>query len=159
MIDWIWIIVGIALIVIGIIGCVLPVIPGPPITYISLLILNWRKNDAFSTDFLLLWAVITIAVTVVDYIVPIWGTKKLGGTKYGTWGATIGLVLGLFVFPPIGIIIGPFFGAFVGEMLSGQEGVKALKAALGAFLGFVAGTLAKLVVSIVMAGYFFVNMF
>ena len=103
---------------------------------------------------------ITAAVTALDYVVPIYGTKKFGGTKRGVWGSTIGLLVGLFFFPPFGIIIGPFVGAFLGEMSTGKTTNKAaLRSAFGSFVGFLAGTLLKLIASAWMAWLFVVNVF
>ena len=152
--DFILITLGIALILLGVAGCILPIIPGPPIAYLALLMLQFTSNPPFSMDFMLVFAVLTIAVTVLDYIVPIWGTKKFGGTKYGVWGSTIGLIIGLF-FGPLGIIFGPFVGALVGELIAEKEFMDALKAAVGSFIGFIAGTLMKLAVAIAMAVPFF----
>ncbi len=157
MIDIFLIALGIVLLILGLIGCIVPFLPGPPLSYIALLMLQLRTESPFSAWFLIIMALIVIAITVIDYIVPVWGTKKIGGTKYGMWGSTIGLILGLFIFPPWGIIIGPFLGAFVGEIINNQNTNKALKSALGSFLGFVAGTLLKLVTSIVITYYFIVN--
>jgi len=103
-----------------------------------------------------LLAFITAAVTFLDYVVPIWGTKKFGGSKKGVWGATIGLILGIPFFPPFGLIIGPFVGAFVGELIAGKDTNTALKSGFGSFLGFLAGALMKLGISIFM-GYHFIS--
>lgn len=157
--DLFWIILGSILLIVGIVGCVLPVIPGPPISYISLLILQLKKEPPFSSKFLVIWALITIAVTVLDYIVPAYGTKKFGGTKKGIMGSIIGLIIGVFFFPPVGIIVGPFLGAFVGELIAGKDSNVAFKSAFGSFLGFVGGTLLKLVASLTMAYYFITNAF
>jgi len=151
--DLFLIILGILLIVIGILGCFLPVLPGPPVVYAALLLLQFTSKEPFSTSFLILWAVLTIAVTLLDYWVPVYGTKKLGGTKMGINGATAGLVVGLF-FGPWGMILGPFVGALAGELIGGQDFNKAMKSAFGSFIGFVAGTLMKLVVSGIMAFHF-----
>lgn len=153
--DTILIIVGTLLIIVGILGCILPFLPGPPLAYASLILLQFSSLQPFQTNFLILWGVITALVLLADYYIPIWGTKKFGGTKGGTWGATIGLILGMFIFPPFGIIIGPFVGAFIGEILNNQDSTKAMRSAIGSFIGFVAGTLMKLGVSIVIAFYFF----
>jgi len=153
------IIIGIILLIVGILGCIVPIIPGPPITYLALLIMQFKSNPPFTTKFLVIWALITIVVTVLDYVVPAWGTKKLGGTKWGIWGSIIGLFAGIFFFPPIGLIVGPFLGAFIGEIIAGKDSKTALKSGFGSFIGFVTGTLLKLVVSIVMAYYFIINVF
>jgi uncharacterized protein len=152
--DFFLIILGVFFIILGIAGCILPVIPGPPIAYLALLMLQLSSKPPFSIEFMLIFAFLTIAVTILDYIVPVWGTKKFGGSKYGVWGSTIGLIIGLF-FGPLGIIIGPFIGAFIGELIAEKQAGEALRAALGAFIGFVAGTLMKLAVSIAMAVPFF----
>lgn len=157
--DVIWIAVGLALLIVGIIGCVLPVIPGQILSWGSLLVLQLKSNPPFTARFVLIWALITAIVTLLDYIVPIWGTQKLGGSKSGIWGATIGLIIGIFFFPPIGLITGPFLGAFIGELIAGKETNAALKSGLGSFLGFVAGTLMKLGISFVMGYFFIINAF
>lgn len=157
--DLFLIITGSILLVVGILGCFLPVLPGPPVAYAALILLQITSKEPFSVGFLVLWAAITIAVTIIDYWVPVYGTKKLGGTKMGINGATAGLLIGLFFFPPWGMITGPFLGAFAGELIGGQNANKALKSAFGSFIGFVAGTLMKLVVTIFMAYYFFAGAF
>ena len=157
--DILWIIISGTLIVVGIIGCILPVIPGPPISYIGLLLLQLKQEPPFTARFLVIWALIAAAVTVLDYFVPVWGTKKFGGSKYGMWGSMTGLIIGLFFFPPFGIIIGPFVGAVVGEMMKGHVFNKALRSGLGSFIGFLAGTIMKLAVSFFMAYYYIVSFF
>ncbi len=157
--DIVWIIISGALIVIGIIGCVVPVIPGPPISYIGLLLLQLKHIPPFTARFLAIWAVITVAVSVLDYIVPAWGTKKFGGSRHGMWGSIIGLFVGIFFFPPFGIIVGPFAGAVIGEMIKGNEFNKALRSGFGSFIGFLAGTIMKLAVSFFMAYYYIESFF
>jgi len=145
------IIVAFLVIIAGIGGCVLPVIPGPPIAFLGLLIMHFgMEESSFGAGSLMIYALLAIVITILDYVVPAWGTKKFGGSKYGTWGSTIGLILGAFVLPlgPLGlvsIILGPFVGAVIGERLGGMNSSKAMKAGLGAFVGFLAGTLMKLV--------------
>jgi len=153
--DIILIIIGVLLILIGIIGCVIPGIPGPPIAFAALLLQNLKDENHFSSKFLIIWFLITILVTVLDYLVPAIGTKKFGGTKRGVWGSIIGLLIGIFFFPPIGLIIGPFLGAFIGELSGGKETDLALKAGFGSFIGFLFGVTLKLVVTALMAYYFF----
>jgi len=155
--DLLWIIVGIILMVVGIIGCILPFLPGPPLCFLALLVQQLRSDAPYSFYFLLVWALIALGITVIDYAIPIYGTRKFGGSKYGMWGSTIGLLIGLW-FGPVGIIIGPFIGAFIGEWLAHNQTDKAFQAALGSFIGFLFGTLLKLVVCAVMAWYLFVNL-
>ncbi|MCG6188336.1 MULTISPECIES: DUF456 domain-containing protein [Maribellus] len=153
--DYVLIGLGVILIISGILGCVLPIIPGPPLSYIGLLLLHFTERYQFSSRFLVIWAIITAVVYALDYIIPAWGTKKFGGSKRGVWGSIIGLVIGLFFFPPFGIIIGPFVGAVVGELTAGKDSGAALKSGFGSFLGFLAGTLLKLITSGMMTWYFF----
>lgn len=137
----------------GLAGCILPVIPGPPLSYVSLLLLQATRFADFSTKFLLITAGITVAVTVLDYFIPIWGVKKWGGSKAGAAGAFVGLIVGLVV-PPVGIIIGPFLGAVAAELISGRDTDAALKSGIGSFVGFLLGTGLKLTLSLVFAYYF-----
>ncbi len=157
--DYVLIALGIIFMISGILGCVLPIIPGPPLSYIGLLFLHFTEKYQFSTRFLIIWAIITVVVYVLDYVIPVWGTKKFGGSKRGVWGSVIGLVIGLFFFPPFGIIAGPFLGAVIGELSLGKDSVLALKSGLGSFLGFLAGTLLKLITSGIMTWYFFKELF
>lgn len=153
--DWIWITLGVLLTIAGIVGCIIPFIPGPPLSYIALLSLLAVNENIFTARFLGIWLVVTIVVTILDYYVPIWGTKKFGGSRNGIWGATIGLITGIFFFPPFGMIAGPFLGAFIGELIGGKDTLAALRSGFGSFIGFVAGTVMKLAVSVIMAFYFF----
>ena len=157
--DLLWIIIGTLLLIVGIIGCVLPVIPGQVLSWGSLVFLQFTTDPPFTARFIVIWALITAGVTALDYFVPIWGTKKLGGSKKGIWGATIGLVIGIFFFPPFGLIIGPFVGAYLGELVAGKDSRTAFRSGLGSFVGFVAGTMMKLVISFIMGYYFVINAF
>jgi len=140
--DYVLIVLGALFIIGGILGGVLPVLPGPPLSYIGLLFLHFT------------WIIVAVVVTLIDYFIPIWGTKRFGGSKRGIWGSIIGLVIGLFFFPPFGIIIGPFVGAVVGELTAGKDSGAALKSGFGSFLGFLLGTLMKLIASGLMAWHF-----
>jgi uncharacterized protein YqgC (DUF456 family) len=151
--DITWSVLGGILMVVGLVGCFLPIIPGPPLSYFGLIVLQFKEQAPFSTKFLIIWAVVVIAVTALDYVVPAYGTKKFGGTKYGIWGCTIGLIVGLWM-GPIGIILGPFLGALIGELIGGKSSDVAFKAALGSFVGFLVGTLLKLITCCVMGWYF-----
>jgi uncharacterized protein len=157
--EWIWITLGVLLTIAGLAGSVLPVLPGPPLNYIALLILHFTRISEFSDRFLISWLIITLVVLALDYIIPIYGAKLTGGSKKGIWGATIGLVIGIFFFPPFGMILWPFIGAVIGEMIAGKDLSLAIKAGTGTFIGFIAGTVVKLVVSVVMTYYFFTAIF
>jgi len=140
---------------IGLLGSVLPVLPGPVLSWVGILILHFTEYAEYSTTFLLVTAAIMIVISILDYFIPIWGTKKFGGTKAGVTGSTVGLVAGLF-FPPIGLIIGPFAGALIGEIMANRkEFKKAVKSATGSFLGFLLGTGLKLVYCGVLIYYYF----
>lgn len=147
--DIFWMVLGVLLVLTGIIGSVLPMLPGPPLAFVGLLVQQLRSDAPFSTQQVLVWLAVTIVITILDYWVPIYGTKKFGGTKAGAWGATMGLLLGFFL-GPWGIVLGPFLGALVGELTANQESGKALKAAFGSLVGFLFGTIAKLIVCGVM---------
>jgi uncharacterized protein len=155
--DAIWLTIGVILMLGGIAGSVLPFLPGPPLCFIALWIQQFQMTPPYTSDFLWTWAGITAAVTVIDYFIPVYGTKKFGGTKAGMWGCMIGLVAGFWL-GPLGIILGPFIGAFIGELIANSDSSQAFKAAVGSFLGFVAGTLLKLISCFVM-GYYFIQAF
>lgn len=152
--DLLWIIVGVCFLLAGLAGSVLPLLPGPPLSYVGLLVLQLRTDPPFSVMFLVVWAIVVVLITVLDYLVPMYGTRRFGGSKYGLWGCTLGLLAG-FWFGPLGIIIGPFAGAFIGEWLANSNSQRAMQAAFGSFVGFVFGTLLKLVTCLVMCWYFF----
>ncbi len=115
--------------------------------------LHFTSFADFSKNLLIILAVAAGIVTILDYFVPIWGTKKFGGSKYGTRGAAIGLIIGLF-FGPLGIILGPFLGAFIGEMIFRDDFKYALKAGFGSLLGFLTGVGLKLATSLTITFYF-----
>ncbi|MDR1762147.1 MAG: DUF456 domain-containing protein [Bacteroidales bacterium] len=141
------------LLLIGLAGCIIPVIPGLPLCYAGLLLLSFSMHVDISLTFLIVWAVVVIVIQVLDFYLPIWGTRKYGGTKYGMWGSTIGLIVGI-VFSPIAMIIGAFAGAFIGEKLANTNTKLALKAAFGSFMGLLLGTVIKLAIAIYMIVYY-----
>jgi uncharacterized protein YqgC (DUF456 family) len=153
MSDYIFLILGIILMVLGIIGCLVPVLPGPPLSFLGLILLHVTRFGHFPKNTLMILAAIAVIVTILDYIVPVWGTKKFGGSKYGIRGATVGLIIGFFL-GPIGIVLGPFIGAFVGEMIFKDDLNYAFKAGFGSLLGFLTGIGLKLAASFVMTFYF-----
>lgn len=153
--DYLLIIMAVILMIAGVIGCFLPAIPGPPLNFAGLILAHLSRFCEFEISTLVILGIITVVVLVLDYIVPAWGTRKFGGSTYGTWGSIIGLIIGVFFlsigpFGLIGIIGGPFLGAYVGEIIGRKNNRDALKAAFGSFIGFLAGTFMKLALSIAM---------
>ncbi len=151
--DVLWLVLGLLLMLIGLAGCILPFLPGPPLCYIALLLQQLQSEPPYTTRFLLIWGGIALVLTILDYIIPIYGTRKFGGTRYGMWGCVIGLVFGIWL-GPIGIIVGPFIGALVGELIGNASSDHAVRAALGSFVGFLVGTLLKLIACLIMGWYF-----
>lgn len=150
--DILLLVIGIVCLLTGLAGAVLP-LPGPPLSFAGLLLLHFSKFADFSSTVLVSLGFVTVVITVLDYYIPIWGTRKLGGSRYGAIGATVGLVVGFFVIPAIGIFLGTFLGALIGELAGGTDFNKALKSALGSFLGFITGMVIKVVLCLVMIGY------
>jgi uncharacterized protein YqgC (DUF456 family) len=154
------IILGVICLIIGIIGCVVPGLAGPPFSFLALILLSIAKRwETFSPAFLIGMASLTVIVTALDYIVPAAGAKKYGASKFGFWGAVIGMIIGIIYLPPLGMIIGAFIGAFVGELLIGKQSSAALKAGWGVFIGVMFGILLKLIASGVMTFYFIKALF
>lgn len=146
----------------GLLFSIFPPIPGPLLPLGGLYILHFGHSQHFlSLRTVLIMTVLTVLVMVIENVVPIWGTKKMGGSKAGIWGSTIGLFAGLFFLTPffvfagpfapiLAIIIGPFIGAVIGELFNGKSLDIAFRSGLGSFLGFVAGTGLKLMICCVM---------
>lgn len=161
--DYLLMILAVVVIIIGLIGDILPGIPGTPVSYLALLLIHWTERFSYSTRFLVITGLVCVAITVLDYIVPVWGTKKFGGTKAGTRGSTIGLIVGILVLPALGIVIGPFgifgllggpfLGAYIGEKMGGTSDDKAWRSAFGSFVGFMTGTLMKIAYTLVVGFY------
>ncbi|MFP4081857.1 MAG: DUF456 domain-containing protein [Candidatus Aminicenantes bacterium] len=154
------IIIGFVFIMVGLIGCVVPGIAGPPFSFFALILVSAAKRwEPFSPQFLVGMAVLTIAVTLLDYFMPAAGARKFGATRYGFWGAVIGMLIGIIHAPPLGMIIGAFLGAVVGEALMGKPGREALRAGWGVFAGVMVGMILKLLASGIMTFYFIKALF
>jgi len=151
----IFISLGSVAVVLGLIGCFVPILPGPIVSYLGLIFISiLKKWKAYSPAFLIIVGIVTLAATVIDYILPILTSKKKGATKAGTWGSVIGMIAGIFFFPPFGMLIGAFVGAVVGELIFNKERKNALKAGWGIFLGTILSIFIKLGVSGVITYYF-----
>ena len=158
--EIILVIIAFLFLLIGFLGSIIPILPGPPISYIGLLLLQWSGYGNFTSTFLWIWAAITIVVTIGDNFFPAWMTQRFGGSRSAAIGSLLGLVAGMFFLPPFGLIIGSFLGALAGELIHNRSDKgKALKVALGAFLAFILSTGAKLIISAVMIFYFFQAVF
>ena len=145
--DYVFVGTAFFLLLLGFVGAVLPVLPGPPLAWAGLFVGHFSRFSDVGTAGLFATGIAAVAVTALDYVFPSVLTKASGGSRLGSIGCTIGLVVGLFL-TPVGVIVGPFCGAFVGEMVNdGTDAGKALKAAFGAFLGFLAGTGLKLILA------------
>lgn len=143
--DVFLIILSFLLLIGGIVGCILPLLPGPPLSYAGILLLHFTDKAHFTSTQLIVWLVIVVVLQVVDYITPMLGSKYSGGTSFGNRGCMAGTILGLF-FMPWGIIVGPFIGAVAGELLGGRDLANAIRSGIGCLLGFLVGTLLKVVV-------------
>jgi len=149
-------IIGFVLMVLGVLGSFLPVLPGPPVSWVGLLLLHLTEAVPKNWTFLGITAAVAVLVFALDYFIPVIGTKKFGGTRAGMIGTTLGLIVALIVpvFGPFGIIIWPFIGALVGELINKADHKTATKAAFGSFLGFLTGTFIKFLVSVIFMGLF-----
>lgn len=151
--EYILLILSLILMTTGILGSFLPVLPGPPISWVGLLCIFLIKDIPYNYWLLGITLVITITISVLDYLIPAQGTKKFGGSKYGIWGTNIGLIVGLIAPIPLGFLIGPFVGALIGELLFDRGNLtRALKAATGSIIGFLVSTFMKFVVTICFLG-------
>ena len=154
------IILGLLLALAGVFGCIFPIIPGPPLGYLALIILSWAKGwEPFGTTFLIIMAGLTILVSILDYLLPAMGAKKYGASRLSLWVSMAGMVIGLFLFPPWGMIIGAFLGAVAGELLAGRQGKSALRAGWGVFVGNMLSAGLKLALTGVMLFLYIKEMF
>ena len=145
-------------ILLGIIGSFLPVLPGPPTTWVGFLMLYFTSSVNVSLSFLFLTLILALLVFSIDSILSVFGVKKMGGGKVGIIGSSIGLIIGLIFLGPFGILLGPFVGAFLGELLFNRNNTESsFKIASGALLGFLSGVFLKFLVSIVFAYYFVIK--
>lgn len=143
MAEGLLIALGLLLLAAGALGAFVPVLPGPPLSFAGMLLIHFTGGYSFSTKLLIIFGILAAIITILDFLLPIYGTKKTGGSKRGMYGAAIGLVAGIFFFPPAGIIVGPFVGALVAELSNNKDIGPATRAAFGSLLGLLAGALLK----------------
>jgi len=146
--------IGVLLSVTGLIGCIIPALPGPPLNYVAILLIHFTGLAEFSNRFLITYLLLNIAVVILDYVLPVYGAKFYGASNKGIWGSIIGLVIGLFFFPPFGMILGVLVGAVVGELIAGKNESEALKAGFATFVASLIMIVAKLILSGLMTFYF-----
>ena len=154
------VIIGLLLAIAGMVGCILPIIPGPILSFSALILLSWIKNwQIFSQTFLIVMGILTALLIILDYVAPALGAKKYGASKRGIWGSAIGMIIGIFFIPPWGMIVGAFIGALAGELASGKSSGKALRAGWGILIGNVLGIGLKLAFTAVVLLYYVKEMF
>jgi len=148
------------LMVVGLLGVVLPILPGIPLAWLGLFIYAIGTGfERISIATVVVFSILTILALLLDFLAPMLGAKKYRASKLGVFGAFLGFTVGIFVLGFWGIILGPFIGALLGELIAGRRPRQALSSAFGTFLGFVAGTLFKIIVILVMAGFFIASLF
>lgn len=153
--DFALLIISFIFMIIGLFGSFLPILPGPSISWIGLLILNLTSAVTINYWLLGITLIVTITISILDYIIPAKGTKLFGGTSYGIWGTNIGLVIGIFTPIPFGFLIGPFLGALIGELIYNyKDRNRALKAAIGSFLGLLASSFMAFIICVMYFGLY-----
>jgi uncharacterized protein YqgC (DUF456 family) len=154
--ETVFYIISLALLLVAFVGCYVPVLPGPTLAYIALLVRHFfaTPEKPYSTTLLVVLGVVMAIVFVLDYVIPSWLVRKAGGSKFGSRGAFIGMIAGI-IFTPIGMLLGMFLGAFIGEWLFNKQLGQSLKMAVFSFVGFLLSTGIKFIYCIVVAWYFF----
>ena len=153
-------VIAIIFFIFGLLGTLLPVLPGPLIIWAGMLVFGlFTGFEKLTTGFYLAQAVAVGLLFLIDYLAVAMGTKRYGGSRYSIFGAVIGLVVGLIVLGPIGIIVGPFLGAFLAELISGRPVNNAFITGFGTLLGFFGGTFLKILIEIIMIIWFFIAIF
>ena len=154
------IVIGLLIALAGIIGCILPALPGPALSFLSLVILSYAKDwEPFGVQFFIVMGGLAAVVTFLDYMVPAGGAKKYGASRYGVTGSIAGMLIGFFFIPPFGIFVGAFLGALAGEMLAKRGTRDALRAGWGVFVGIMVGLGLKLAYSGVALFFYIKEMF
>ncbi len=143
MVEGLLITLGLLLLAAGVLGAFIPVLPGPPLSFAGLLLIHLTPGYSFSVNLMITFGALAVIITIIDFVLPVYGTRKTGGSKRGIYGAAIGLMVGIFFFPPAGIIVGPFVGALIAELSNNKDLGPATRAAFGSLLGLLAGALLK----------------
>lgn len=153
-------IIVIILMLVGLAGIIFPVLPGSGLIFIAIAAYGWYEGfQVITVKYLVLMGALTVLAMTLSYLSTVWGAKHTGAGKAGTWGALLGLLVGLFVLPPAGMVLGPWIGAFIGEYIANKDAKKALLAGIGAVLGLFSGMLVHLVIALIMVGTFLYRVF
>jgi hypothetical protein len=155
MLETLTIVIGSILMLLGLAGSVLPILPGPPLSFVGLFLLALIKHFAppLTPTLVIILAIVTVLVIVMDYILPLIGAKKYGASKWGVWGSVLGMVIGIFL-SPLSMLLGAFLGAVVAEWLAGKTKGESLRAGWGVMMGTLFATVVRLGVSGIMIYYF-----
>lgn len=155
MLTILMIVIGALLILAGFVGCLLPVLPGPPLAYLALIGISAAGHwEIYEPIELVIGAALVALVTALDFVVPAWGAKRYGASSSGIWGSVAGMLIGMLFFPPFGVFLGAGVGALLGELAAGKKDREALRAAWGVLVGTTAGIILKLAVTVAIAWYF-----
>lgn len=158
--DVIAIILAIIFILIGLAGTAIPMLPGIPIIFITIAVYGWYEGfQVIDTKFVVIMAALTILSMLVDYLSTALGASYFGSSKKGVWGAIIGTFVGLIFMPPIGIFLGPWLGASIGEYISCQDFRKAIKCGIGTVVGLFSGIVFNLILALIMLIAFLIKVF
>ncbi|MCC3374662.1 DUF456 domain-containing protein [Cohnella sp. REN36] len=151
-----WVLV-VGLFVVGMAGSIYPILPGALAIYAAFFVYGlFFSFSPFGFWFWTIQTLIIVVLFVADYVVSAWGVKRFGGSKASVWGSTIGVMVGPFIIPAFGLIVGPFAGAFLGELLAGSSFDKALKVGWGSLVGLFTSTVAKIIFQLAMIVIFII---
>jgi uncharacterized protein YqgC (DUF456 family) len=152
--------VVLAVMAIGVLGSVLPVLPGAPIIFAAMLAYGYYEHfQVMDISFLVTMLLLALFTLLLDYLAGAFGAKKFGATRAGVTGGIVGGLAGILLFPPWGLLVGPFLGAVFGELVTGMPIDKAVKAGYCTVLGVLGGNVMRLIVAVVMVVMFLVRVF
>ena len=140
---------GLILMILGLIGSFIPIIPSPITSWFGFLLLYFSSNNIISFKFLIFTLLISILFFLGDFFLPLITAKKFGSSKKGIFGTGIGLFLGFFILGPVGLILGACIGAFIGELINNKRGDKIWNGVIGSIVGILSGIILKFMVSLV----------
>lgn len=145
--DIVLAVLAVLLAITGLVGSIIQIIPGPILGFAGVMLLHFSQYGKFSIWFLIIAGVVAVAASILDNVLTAMGAKGAGASDRASWGATIGVIVGIFVFPPLGMIVLAFIGALIGELTAGKKAEHAVKASFGTLVGFILGTVLKVSIS------------